>query len=131
MLKYHFIALFEDGSFLTQNEDDVSRIDPTRSAFYDVFQRKDEVVVFALRNMDTELKVDLGTGLFELNGMPFRASNPSEQLPPETKYRLVFFRRHQHIRNLGNSEESHNIEYHIGWQATVNGKNYQQTIAIG
>ena len=39
-------------------------------------------------------------------------------------------RQHQHTFNVGYDELSHNVTYFIGWQTTINGKNYQQTIGI-
>jgi hypothetical protein len=136
-LKYLFECHFNDGTRLLQTPEDVSSIDPTRSAFYDVVQRLDDVDAFVLYEPgpnivpNVNLIVDLKTGLFSLNGVPFLASNPSETIPPDSKFRLVYFRRHTHITNGDGEQISHDTEYHLGWQTTVDGKNYQQTIAIG
>lgn len=131
-LKYLFECHFNDGTRLLQTPEDVSSIDPTRSAFYDVVQRLVDVDAFVLTEPGvTSLIVDLKTGIFSLNGVPFLASNPSQVIPPNSKFRLVYFRRHTHNHNMGGEEIGHEIEYHLGWQTTVDGKNYQQTIAIG
>jgi hypothetical protein len=135
-LKYLFECHFNDGTQLLQTSEDVSKIDPTRSAFYDVVQRLDDVSVFHLFEnypgySSLNLVVDLKTGLFSLNGVPFLASDPSQSIPADAKFRLVFFRRHTHTNNIGGNEISHDVEYHVGWQTTVDGKNYQQTIALG
>lgn len=130
-LKYHFEALFFDGSIITQTPEDISALDPIRSQFYDVVQRMDEVHRFSLTDGKNVYLVDLTDGHFEINGITFNTQDPSN-VPPASKWRLIFFRRHQHHFRVGTTEEiGHTIEYHIGRQTTTpQGKNYQQTISI-
>lgn len=131
--KYKFTAIYSDDSTYTQSPDDKSLFNgPDKSSFSDVLDRIDEVVKFVLINNTgtEEISVDLKTGLFTIRGcFPFKACDPSLELPSEEKLRLVYFRRNRRHFN-GDVQVDHEIEYHIGWQVTVGGKNYVQTIAI-
>jgi len=135
-LKYLFIAEYTDGSFHHQSPEDKSRLEPdTRSEFYDVLQSGKEIKRFSLTDGTHTVCVDLTDGQFEVNGFPLHLE--SEQLPtiPDT-YTLIFYRQHTHSFNTKhedneNPEEiSHDVEYFIGWQTTIKGKNYQQKIGV-
>ena len=132
-LKYKFGCKFSDGTIYNQTPDDKPIFSETGSSFTDVVKRIDDVVLFWIYSEETDIiaKVDLTTGLFAINDIPFVASDPSQQFPHNTKFRLIFFRRHRHTSNVALEELAHEIEFHIGWQCTINGKNYQQTIALG
>jgi hypothetical protein len=129
-LAYLFECHFVDGTMIQQTPDDISKLDSARSAFYDVSQRIDEVIVFGLVNDDHTYVVDLRDGHFEIDGVPFDISGQDE-LPAGTSYRLIYFRRVVHTITQGfvNMTDS-TVKYHIGWQATVDGKNFQQTISV-
>ena len=130
-LTYLFECHFSDGTFLQQTKEDVSKTDPTKSAFFDVVNSKQEVTVFGLYNDTNTLIVDLRDGHFEVNGVPFNFH--AEHYPEQpTEFRLIYFHRHRHTVTMGQptTELDHTVEYHCGWQTTVNGKNYQQTIAV-
>jgi hypothetical protein len=153
-LSYLFECHFKDGTVIQQNEADVSSVDPGRSAFYDVMQRKDDIVVFGLYTNVTEggntYAVDLRDGSFIINGAKFlipkdiytpvltTATEASIQNIPfeaaeDQKYELLFFRRHKHMVVMGQDtadDLSHQIEYHLGWTTKVDGKEIQQTISI-
>jgi hypothetical protein len=130
-LSYFFTAVFNDGSTIHQTADDISATDPARSQFFDVAQRIDDVRVFALTNANGDvIAVDLHTGLFASNGLVFAAGDPRIQPPQDTEYRLIYFRRHTHRFNAQLEELDHEVEYVIGWQATVNGENVQQTLVL-
>jgi hypothetical protein len=129
-LKYLFGCRFADGTVVNQTPADVSSIDPQRSEFYDVLQTAESSPVrqFWLKGDDTTLLVDLTDGHFELNGIPFKAH---ETLPLEfPDYRLIFYRQHKHQFNLDKEELAHQVDYCIGWQTTIAGKNYKETITI-
>jgi hypothetical protein len=126
-LTYLFECLFTDGTTLKQTAEDVSKTDPTKSAFFDVVQRKNDVVSFGINNKQHSYVVDLRDGHFEIDGVPFKVHT---ELPQENCiFRLIYFRRHQQNTTLG-GKSSHTVVYHIGWQTTVDGKNYQQTISV-
>lgn len=108
MLKYLFIANYKDGTSFVQNKEDVSSVDPKRSAYFDV--KQDELVSFALFGEGNTYFVDLTNGCFSVNGVPFRAHK--EQV---TDFKLVFNRQHTHTYN-GVEELSHIIVYNLGWE---------------
>jgi hypothetical protein len=127
MLSHLFICFFNDGSFIQQTEEDISTIDPVRSAFYDVAQRPNDVVLFCVVGNGHNYTVDLRDGHFEIDGVRFDAR--PDMPDDDCEYRLIYFRRHKQIVIQGKDGE-HSIKYHIGWQTTINGKNYQQIISF-
>lgn len=142
MLKYRFICIFTDGSVIEQNKEDVSKIDPKRSSFYDVLQSKKEIKEFILTRGIKEYKVNLLDGHFEVNGNKFWLE--SKKLPTYlVKRELIFYRQHNveatanfklsknKIWNiLGVDKGNDRIFYYLGWQTTIKGKNYQEKIYI-
>ena len=129
---YLFTCRFKDGSVIQQTQEDVSQEDSTRSAFYDVVQRLDEVELFTITKQDARqhtYTVDLRDGHFEVDGIPFYAS---EELPGEAMYRLIYFHRHQHrvVQGQTLTGDGALIQYYIGWQTTIDGKNFQSTISV-
>jgi len=126
-LKYLFGVHYSDGSEFFQTPDDVSATDPIRSAFYDV--DLDRVELFQLEGDGHKYLVDLRDGHFEIDGLPFIAGDPRVQ-PIGQELRLVYFRRHRESQHSDGTTSSAPVEYHFGWQFTVDGKNYQQTLAV-
>jgi hypothetical protein len=126
-LAYLFECHFEDGTILFQTPTDVSSIDSSKSAFYDVSLRLAEVEVFGLVNNEHTYAVFLKDGHFEIDGVPFELTSGDDCIPVGTAFRLVYFRRHRH--QFGGVED-HLVTYHFGWQATINGKNLQRTISL-
>jgi hypothetical protein len=129
-LVYLFTAIFEDGPIIQQTPEDVSTSDTSKSAFYDVLQRAGELVAFILEGEGQRVGVDLQSGYFVVNGCVFMSGDPRIQPPQATEYHLIYFRRHTHRFNPQLEELDHEVEYVIGWQATIDGKNIQQTIAV-
>ena len=130
-LKYLFEAHFRDDSVVEQTQDDRSATVEGKNAFYDVLQRISEVQTLSLTDGEIIASVDLTSGLFSLNGFTFQAGDPSiPNLKNATGFRLIYFKRHRHHFSQDGTEQGHEIEYHIGWQTTIDGKNYQQTIAV-
>ena len=123
MLKYLFIAQYNDGTEFRQNENDVSSQDSKRSAFFDIIQEK--LVRFSLVGDGRVFSVDLTDGHFEINGIPFRMHDESIE-----NIRLIFFRKHTHNYNLALEEQSHDIIYRMGWQANLHGSNTQRVMEI-
>jgi hypothetical protein len=133
-LKYLFKVEFADGVLFEQNSEDKSLIEPKRSAFFDVLEREKEsrILRFLLTNGDHAYLVDLVDGHFEIDGMSF---NCHETLPHDyPDRRLIFYRQHRHDFNSAGGamgeEINHTVEYFIGWQTTINGKNYKETISF-
>jgi hypothetical protein len=128
-LKYLFTALYEDGSSHTQTEDDVSAVDPIRSAYYDVLNSGKPLNAFVLRSVDggTEAAVSLEDGHFEIDGRAFFVGDAPD-LP--AKFELVYFRRNFREFNLGLDQVGHRIHHYIGWKTEVDGEVVQRTIGL-
>ena len=130
-LKYLFTAVFEDGSFIMQNSEDRSEIDPEkRSTFYDVLQKAETTPIKTFELIDVpggnhRYSVHLDDGHFEINGVSFKMHE--EEL---SDFRLIFFRHHTHSFNQYRDELSHEIVYRFGWQTTKDGENYQRVMQI-
>ena len=125
-MKYLFTAFYEDGTCLQQTDEDISTRDLKRSAFFDVDH--DNLVGFAIDSGDTICHVDLITGEFSINGVPFHAYDQEIK-----DRRLVYFRRN--IRNFDQTlgeEVGHSITFHVGWQGNdpATGENIQRVLAF-
>jgi len=126
MLKYKFIAQYDDETLFEQNEDDVSSKDLSRSAFSDVDQ--DRLTGFALQGAGHLYAVDLLDGHFEIDNVPFKMYDMEV-----ANRRLIFFRRHRHNYLVVDGQElDHEMEYHFGWQGNEvgTGKNIQRVMVI-
>lgn len=129
-LRYLFGVQYADGSEFFQTPEDVSSQDPKRSAFYDV--RQEDVRLFQLLHVDDSRRryvLDLSDGHLEVDGVPLFGIIP----PPEARLRLIYFRRHRHHFQTGPGlleELSHEVEYHFGWQAEVDGQNIKQIFVV-
>lgn len=111
-LKYLFYVIYKNGTSFRQNEDDVSTNDPTRSAYYDV--RHEEVASFVIGVPGNLWEVNLLTGTFSHNGVPFGAFDQDLQIKRRS---LVYFRRHWHVLDQARRVEiSHRVTYHFGWE---------------
>lgn len=132
-LKYLFKALFNDGTSIIQNLDDKPQIAKEGSAFTDVNLRLNDVIKFTLLDLNSQevVSVNLEKGYFQFaGGPPFLAIDPSIQIPPDTKFKLIYFRRYRHtITPIGVTGQIP-TEYHIGYQFNKDDIAYKQTIAI-
>ena len=123
MLKYLFEVEYKDGTRFQQFQDDVSQRDSSRSAFFDV--KQDQVKTFSLVGEGHRYLVDLIDGHFEIDGVQFQMHEAEL-----TDFRLIFWRRHTHTINARMKELAHEVVYRVGWQATKDGKNYQEVLQI-
>jgi hypothetical protein len=148
-LAYTFGVHFKDGSKYFQTPEDVSERGPEHgSAFSDIKDRLGDIELFQIEGNGQRVLVDLRDGHFEFNGVPMRVGDPSVHIPRDTVRRLVYFRRvtqslGRDIRcaghnpdgspiweAIGDSRTTTVVEHHVGWQATVAGKNHQVTVAL-
>ena len=117
---YLFVADFKDGSRYFQTQADASVVHPlTKSAFWDVLQRIEEVKKFTLidRHNQHEHTVFLDDGHFKTDGKILVC--PRNGL---TNFRLIYFRRaqqshEQEIRSF--HPKPYYVGYFIGWQANL------------
>jgi len=128
MLKYYYTVRFQDGRIYSQNEDDVSLIDPSKSCFYDIIQETDKgnpPVIFTLEDRYNLYVVDLIDGHFEVNGCSFSIYDK----PLTEPLRLIYFRQHRHLVTDGVVTD-HSVIYKFGWQTTINGENIKRVMEI-
>lgn len=143
MLKYLFTATYKDGKIYQQNAEDKSLIEPEkRSCFFDIQKDINEGLVssFVLKGEGHEYGVSLIDGHFELDGIPFfmheghiKEVNGKQILVPLKDFRLIFFRQHTRSYAVAlyaneQKEIDHKVVYRMGWQCTVDGKNYQEVM---
>lgn len=134
-LDFLFVADFFDGSRYFQNPNDASVRHPlTRSAFYDVAQRLDQVKVFTLidRHRQHEHAVFLEDGHFKSDGHLFL---PDPKVGEMFNFRLIYFRRCQVPQVMGargvDFEPHKVVGYFIGWQANdAAGRNHKLVLRI-
>ena len=128
-LDYLFIADFNDRSRYFQTPQDVSREHPlTRSAFWDVAQRLDQVTEFTLidRHQQHEHTVFLSDGHFKSDGKIIVC--PRNDL---NHFRLIYFRRVEHKFENEAQFKPYIVGYFIGWQANdANGRNFQMILQV-
>jgi hypothetical protein len=142
-----FKAIFEDGTAIEQTAADVSPTDPTRSAFYDVMLRLNEIALFALFKDGKQVAcADLRSGLFDVGGTVFSAH--PQHFIPTTPLELVYFRDTRvdstvestmsdgpkFLRRWSQPKEvsrKHFVAaYYIGWHAKDN-KGHDTKVTIG
>lgn len=135
MLKYLFVAEFADGTRIVQTPKDKSKIDPLKSEFYDVmeYEKKSKLIRFSLGHTerDTFARVDLVDGHFELNDQKFdlHFNLPSK----EPQFRIVYYRiRREQLQIKDGKQTPISIDpsYMLGWQLTIDDKNYQEVIIL-
>jgi hypothetical protein len=126
-----FVAEYKDGEQYEQGQLDQSLQDENKNAFYDIFYQPikplADLIRFSLIGKYHKYTVDLTDGHFEIDGVPFK-QHEEDFL---TDFRLIYFRRHQVDTVVGGEQDGQvtdSFEYHLGWQATHQGKNYQSSI---
>lgn len=129
-LKYLFTATFPDGTTFVQNPEDVSMLDPNRSAFYDLLESHKPIARFDLTGDGRTYGVDLQTGEFLIGGA-YQWMEHDALPEPHDDLRLIYYRQHRHHFKAGSNEQiGHDVTYCLGWQANHEGRNYQQVIGI-
>lgn len=130
MLKYLFVAQFKDGSIFQQDQEDRSKTVFGGSAFTDIKDRTD-IATFGLYcpGTDKDISVNLETGRFDIGGFEFINTDPDVDFPEGTEYRLIYFRRNT-INFTASGEQDQSTVFYIGWQTTIDGKNYKRVIGV-
>ena len=120
-MKYLFRCEFDNQTYF-QTEEDVSKTEKTKSAFFDVMDK--DLKKFWLEGEGHKYLVDLVDGHFEIDGLPFRMHE--EELKD---FRIIYYRRIT-VNLQGTSEIGREVEFCLGWQTTKDGKNYKQILTI-
>lgn len=150
-LKYLFEVRYADEEIYRQSPEDKSKIDPEkRSEFYDVLQEVEKgktIRMFSLIEQDSDkpniLTVDLGTGLFYVNGVMVILESTKLPTIPD-KFELVFYRQWTQSVNVDYKKSKEGVmkvigntpvgeafcEYFIGWKCNIAGKEYVQKIGV-
>lgn len=126
ILKYLFQATYKSGEVFHQTQDDTSKVDPLKSAFFDV--KQDELQSFFLISDKDTFSVNLEDGHFEVNGVPFFMHAQNDL----TNYRLIYYRVRTHHFNPASGEQTEEpIIYQLGWQTNnKEGKNIKRIMEI-
>src|SRR5260370_31787542 len=106
-LKYLFNTIYDDGTMFVQNKEDISTVDPKRSAYYDV--KLDKVYMFTLNSQHNHMSLNLLEGRFYPGNFTIGDD------PGPKPYKLIFYRQHIHNFNVGLDELSHEVKYCIGY----------------
>ncbi len=141
-LKYLFIAEFVGGKVIKQNPQDKPQNPQGKNCFSDVLealQNGEKLKKFSVGNSEQRVTVDLLTGIFYHNDFPLLLE--SEKLPtfPES-FDLIWYHQITRDKNITYNIKTGAIvkteeppefrEYFIGWKCNINGKSYQQKLAI-
>jgi len=110
-LEYLFVCHFNDNSCIRQTQDNVSSIDPSKSAYFDVAQRITEVSKFQLYNGKMSYTVKMQSGEFIVNGTRLFLDDDSADI---TQRELIYFRRVR--RTVSPMGETATTNYHLGWR---------------
>ncbi len=133
MLKYIFSAEFDDGVTYIQTQEDKATLVEKGSCFTDILelQKEKKLIKFQIYGENICLSVNLLTGRFALNNFEMIVEGDKPVPINDPDYRLIFYRQHQHDFNPESQEETaHRVTYFIGWQTTVDEKNYQSVVGI-
>jgi hypothetical protein len=126
-LDFLFVAETHNGEIIRQAENDISPLDPTRTSFYDVLQKK--VKRFTLVGKGMTFTVDLTDGHYEVNGKFMYSKLP----PGKCELQLIYYRQVQQRLGIGpdgSKKMMPIIRYFIGWQANYKGKNYKSEMGV-
>jgi hypothetical protein len=126
-LDFLFVAETYNGQIIRQPENDISPLDPTKSAFYDVLQQK--IKRFSLVGKGMIFTVDLTDGHYEVNGAIVHTKLP----PAKCELQLIYYRQVQQRLGLGTDGTQKMepiVRYFIGWQTNYRGKNYKFELGI-
>ena len=118
---YVWKAIYEDNTELNQFKDGKEVL------FKEIDQEK--LIAFRLDNeQGKHMIVDLKIGMFVVNGSIFAIPNLSNL---KEKYRLIYFRRVVQSLGIGGVKAlPTTTEPHIGFQITINDKNYKAMVSI-
>jgi len=95
--------------------------------FKEVLDVINELEVLTLSWDKKYASVNFKNGHFNINGDDIAFKDLSDK---KEKYRPIYFKRVRQAISTGINNPNENIKYHIGYQITINGKNYQRIVKI-
>jgi hypothetical protein len=120
MKRPQWIALYTDGSVLTQYKED-----GTEWLFSEIEHSKLFRFVLDVAEGKT-FCVDLQDGSFFIGPQQFAWDG----FGVGSSYRLIYFRRVRQVMGMGTTTPSTEVIFHLGWQTTLNNQNHQRVMAI-
>lgn len=120
MPELNWTAILEDGTTIPQFYEDGKEV-----SFKTVQENESKLIVFSLSNEKEFYSVNIEKGFFSINGQKL-------YFGIEGKYRLIYFKRRRSNFSIGAiaSITEEEPEYWIGWQTTIEGKNYKRMLKI-
>lgn len=158
LLKYLFGAQLADGTEVYQTQADVSVVNASRPASFDIAEQDEDggpkmgahgrvvfrpdIHLFQLMGEGHVFLVDLRTGHFEIDGAPFAVAG--DPIPDGmVEARLIYFKRRRHdllcqiaLREDGQvelqsgTESAQECEYHFGWSIEHEGRSYSRVLVL-
>ena len=100
--------------------------------FQEVLDRQDDLEIFELVGDGKVYQVDLRTGKFFIKGVEFFPITEKEFQKPlrDVKYRLIYYKRKKATITLTDVKNPEVLHYLLGWQALVDGRNFQRIMFI-
>lgn len=100
--------------------------------FKEVLDRQEDLELFELIGDGKIYQVDLRTGKFFIKGVEFFPITEEEFKKPlrDVHYRLIYYKRSQTTVTLNSIKKPELLCYLLGWQALVDGKNFQRIMFI-
>lgn len=100
--------------------------------FREVLDRQDELEHFELAENGNIYSVNLQTGAFFVKGIEIFPITKEEIGIPlrDAKYRIIYYRRMQTNFTVQKLEEPKVFCYLLGWQTTIDGRNFQRVLQI-
>jgi hypothetical protein len=126
-LDYLFIAETLNGNIIKQDPTDKPKFSSWGSAFTDVV--KEHLKRFSLVGKGHIFTIDLQDGHFEVDGR--KLYSPKEILPG-AQLKLIYYRTISRNMRMGVDGKPllPTVKYVIGWQYSLNGKNYKWEMGV-
>lgn len=135
-IRYLLNVWFEDGTIIRQDDNDVSKKDPTKSFWFDVVSDPRNVIKMELcpgRRRVRWYGVEFLTGKFHVDGIEFEAQPcVTPPMPQGGVFKPVYYRDNsvKMIQGPEGSRIEHSHRYRIGWIYEFGDKTFEQTIVI-
>lgn len=119
-MPFQWTAQLKDSTLIT--EETISNFDKVLAA-----EKADQLIMLHLSNGNHNYAVDLTTGLFYIDDI---CLNLAPQLVGKTGFRVIYFKRKRQEIGFQAKGDPTIHAYLLGWQITLDGKNYQRIMFI-